>query len=115
MELWIRSQNREYLIKCNIIAIDEIMNTYRIQSYDSNDDYAINLGHYKTKERALEILDEIQNILNPKIIWHEPITSTKYDENPFETLTTNVIIQTTQKMEYDLKQAGQVVYEMPEE
>lgn len=74
MELWIRSQDREKLLKCNNIAItnnivDKIdiikFEGYKIVGYfDKNTEYE-NLGTYKTKERALEVLDEIQNLLRP--------------------------------------------------
>ncbi len=67
MELWIRSQDRERITK-----IDEV--------YYSSDDYGYyvmcykdqftgyKLGKYKSKERALEVLDEIENLLIPKYV-----------------------------------------------
>ena len=39
-------------------------------------DYHVKLGTYATKERALEVLDEIQNILMPKISY-KPVVSEK--------------------------------------
>lgn len=71
MELWIRSQDREKLVKCNDIAIKSFLYNeipkdewcHSIVGYfDKETEYEI-LGSYKTKERALEILDEIQNKL----------------------------------------------------
>ncbi len=72
MELWIRSQDREKLLKCNDIAISNNMineiETIRFKGYkivgyfDKNTEYE-DLGIYKTKERALEVLDEIQNYI----------------------------------------------------
>ncbi len=59
MDLWIRSQDKEKLLKVNDIAIEMNM----IYGYfDKNTEYEL-LGTYKSKERALEVLDEIQNIL----------------------------------------------------
>lgn len=56
MDLWIRSQNKEILIKCDDIAITD----NRIFGYsDKETEYEV-LGVYKTKNRALEVLDEIQ-------------------------------------------------------
>lgn len=73
MELWIRSQDRESLVKADNLYVSvgnyicyyvekgkEVPNTYYRPSGE--------LGRYETKERALEILDEIQNILKPKMI-----------------------------------------------
>lgn len=69
MELWIRSQDKEKLIKCNDIAIstdseDGKTIGYKIVGYfDKNTEYE-ELGFYSSKTRALEIIDEIQSKLN---------------------------------------------------
>jgi hypothetical protein len=63
MELWIRSQDKTFLKKVNTIGIVEGQDFCFISENITTD-----LGKYKTKERALEVLDEIQNILKPKMI-----------------------------------------------
>lgn len=69
MELWIRSQDKEKLIKCNDIAIstdseDGKTIGYKIVGYfDKNTEYE-ELGFYSSKTRALEIINEIQSKLN---------------------------------------------------
>ena len=65
-----RSQDKEKLLKCNDIAIsNNVINEresikfkgYKIVGYfDKNTEYEI-LGTYETKERAIEVLDEIQD------------------------------------------------------
>ena len=79
MELWIRSQDRETLIKTENISIDN--ENYIIGNLISDDNKSIcdywRLGHYKTKERALEVLDEIQDIVRLKQAW-------QLDENSFQ-------------------------------
>lgn len=70
MNLWVRSQDKEKLLKCNDIAIsNNVINEresikfkgYKIVGYfDKNTEYEI-LGTYETKERAIEVLDEIQD------------------------------------------------------
>ena len=57
MELWIRSQDRKLLLKCEGIGIykKHIM-------YELGHGFTI-YGRYETEERALEILDEIQRHL----------------------------------------------------
>ena len=63
MNLWIRSQDKEKLIKVSILFVeyngdvDPTMSSHRIVA-----DKCIDLGIYKSKERALEVLDEINNI-----------------------------------------------------
>lgn len=64
MELWIRSQDKETLLKCNIIAIipNIEVESYEIVNYFEDGHY-ITLGYYISKTRALEVLDEIQDEL----------------------------------------------------
>lgn len=60
MELWIRSQDKERLRLVDSLRIyqeDEGQIDFNIQ------DGGCILGTYKTKERALEVLDEIQKLL----------------------------------------------------
>lgn len=61
MELWIRSQDKETLLKCNIIAIipNSEDGSYKIVKYFENGHYII-LGYYISKTRALEVLNEIE-------------------------------------------------------
>lgn len=65
MDLWIRSQDKETLIKCENVSIDN--ENYVLGNLVSDDNKSIcdywRLGHYKTKERALEVLDEIQKYI----------------------------------------------------
>ena len=69
MELWIRSQDRESLVKVDNLYISvgnyicyyvekgkEVPNTYYRPSGE--------LGRYATKERALEVLDEIDKYMS---------------------------------------------------
>lgn len=57
MELWIRSQDREKMCKVNKLYIKGVGIYSNCDNYNDDYDY---LGLYKTKERALEVLDEIQ-------------------------------------------------------
>lgn len=64
MELWIRSQNRKQLVKVYSIQVVPVNNgeKYGIITYNEMaGDF--DLGVYKTKERALEVLDEIKDEL----------------------------------------------------
>ena len=56
MELWVRSQDKRILKKCNYIRMHELIENEDYVLEDEEIDY----GRYKTKERALEVLDEIQ-------------------------------------------------------
>ena len=64
MELWIRSQDKRLLMKIETIALEHNDNYARIRGYGKNDDFI--LGIYKTKERALEVLEDIIEILKHK-------------------------------------------------
>lgn len=63
MELWIRSQDKEVLTR--VVDIWKVADKNEIWSQSS---FAIKncLGTYKTKERALEVLDEIQKVIEPR-------------------------------------------------
>lgn len=61
MNLWIRSQDKRILQKVDNIFLDANYGNKRISTYDGDN---IELGTYKTKERALEVLDEIQTELS---------------------------------------------------
>ena len=58
MELWIRSQDGERLTRCYDLRVYYAKQdgVWVIESCDD-------LGSYETKERALEVLDEIQKYL----------------------------------------------------
>jgi len=70
MELWIRNQDRDILLKVKSILIDDNNNDIFTQDYIGKDLATYTLGKYKTKERALEVLDEIQKLLQPTIIYN---------------------------------------------
>ena len=67
--MWIRSQNKDALVYANSFYIikskrEEI---YEISYFDG--DSFVKLGFYKSKERALEVLDDIENkIMMNKVI-----------------------------------------------
>ncbi len=109
MELWIRSQDKEKLLKVNDIAIEMNM----IYGYfDKNTEYE-HLGSYVSRERALEVLDEIQNILMPRIeyIQNEPI-----EKCELSNITTQKLMYIrTQNSDVKVLEFPTYVYEMPEE
>lgn len=61
MELWIRSQSKETLLKISKVYIHD---NEIFASTESEFDEKV--GIYKTKERALEVLDEIQSAIEHK-------------------------------------------------
>lgn len=63
--MWIRTQNKEDLIKCQKISIIGPGKDVYLLVELTNDNY-IELGVYKSKERAIEVLDEIQNKIEGK-------------------------------------------------
>ena len=110
MELWIRSQNREKLVKINNIekqdhySYKEVVENYmppnatryedmQTRKVTKKDKYIksvimcndeIFLGEYKSKERALEILDEIQNILKHEWDYKDKFNMCRVYEMPEE-------------------------------
>lgn len=65
MEIWIRSQSREALIKVQGLRIDDYkgkLNETDEVVIEDVDTYTV-LGEYP-KERAIEVLDEVQRYIN---------------------------------------------------
>ena len=95
MELWIRTQDKKNLIKVDYISYEIAIEDKHILWYKS-----IDLGTYKTEERALEVLDEIHNaILTNKVL----------------ELTVNKIPVDELDTEKASKLFKNIVYEMPKE
>ena len=69
MNLWVRSQDKRILQKIDNIYLDANYGNKRICNYV--DDYKTELGTYKTKERAIEVLDEIQDKINLINLGHD--------------------------------------------
>ena len=68
MELWIRSQDKMNLVKVNQVNVDyqnskRIIANYIPDFVGTQGEYYEMLGDYESKERALEVLDEIQRRL----------------------------------------------------
>ena len=103
MDLWVRSQLKGSLIKVNDLRIMQLdKDGFRMLIEEDakegwciivNDDPCV--GTYKTKERALEVLDEIQHLF--------------IEKEPFKTEFTKDGLTMMNK------QPSSVVYEMPEE
>lgn len=108
MELWIRSQDKRILQKIDNIYLDANYGNKRICNYV--DDYKTELGTYKTKERALEVLDEIQNLLKPKYILDT--SSIKPDGNFYEE---NGVIFQKYNANTEIKELSTFVYQMPKD
>ena len=60
MELWIRSQDKKKLCVAKFFELDNDETGIFCFNGES---YSIFAGKYKTKERALEVLDEIQDLM----------------------------------------------------
>ena len=68
MNLWVRSQDKMNLVKIRQISLNyqnnkQIIANYIPELYENSGGYYELLGTYKTKERAIKVLDEIQDEL----------------------------------------------------
>lgn len=105
MNLWVRSQDKRILQKVDNIFLDANYENKRISTYDGD---SVELGTYKTKERAIEILDEIQSLLQPTIEY-KPIVQEEY--NPAYTYKHFVKVDDN----IEIKELSTFVYQMPED
>lgn len=102
MELWIRSQDKECLLKVDRVDYDLSNGEHRIVV----NGFSVCLGKYETKERALEVMDAIQDILKPQIVL------TKLGDIVAETCDGTFF---SKPNEYDIKEIPTYVYNMPKE
>lgn len=114
MELWVRSQDREILLKVNELEIEENM----IIAFDNNKYQC--LGTYKTKERALEVLDEIKNKIRGKFLLKQKTIlkpeTVKSAKEYFEDLNNIDLITGDRNFDIEpINYTDAVIYEMPEE
>ena len=110
MNLWVRNQDKTILQKVDNLLISDGDNAGRTFNIYTNSLPAQNvLGRYKTKERAIEVLDEIQNILKPKYILDS--SSIRHDDSWVE----NGIIMQKYNANVEIKELSTFVYQMPAE
>ena len=87
MSIWVRSQDKEFLMKVDNINLGIDVDTKkpnRLFTFVDGVTTSFTLGKYKSKERALEVLDEIQEKINgTKVIVNEygDIKFTKKDKD----------------------------------
>ena len=116
MELWVRSQDKMNLVKIRQISLNyqnnkQVIANYEPEQYENSSCFYELLGTYKTIERALEVLDEIQELIKPKQIIttyeseiKECINKTKFD-----------VVMTPKIDDIQLIEPTTLVYEMPAE
>ena len=103
MELWIRSQDKTNLM----LAKDIVVSDGNIKVYKDTE-LCTTVAMYKTKERALEVLDEIQKILMP-MIHYEPIIRKKANYSLSYVQTEQI------GSKVEIQELSTYVYEMPKE
>lgn len=85
MELWIRSTAKTNLLKARFLTIMDgnkfyekdnwEYNGYTICNCNENGTYEL-LGTYKTKERAIEVLDEISENMRLSFVYYDEFKGT---------------------------------------
>lgn len=110
MDVWIRSQDKMILSKINNIKLIDYDEEYSLVGYCERELDNFDLGVYETKERALEILDEIQNILKPKYILDSSSIKPAGDS-----WVENGIILQKYNANARVEELSTYVYEMPQE
>ena len=98
MELWVRSQDKEKLLKVDEIHLG-LGKEYKLNVIWVNNWI---VGEYKQKERALEVLDEIQRTLE---VCQQSINEKNLHFTNNDDCTFNISVGTQQTL----------IYEMPSE
>ena len=71
MDLWIRSQDKELLVNSKGFELQQHYENSPCQIFAVWNNNYMCVGTYKTKERALEVLDEIQKKINLINLGHD--------------------------------------------
>ena len=66
--MWIRSQYGNILMDCEFLAVEDHGRKYEVITLSGKSGISIGLGTYSTKEKALRVLDGIQNQIEYKNI-----------------------------------------------
>lgn len=115
MELWIRSQDKTRLVKVNNVQYtyyrkgdlySDVRGKHYIGTYYDNFEI---LGEYATKERAIEVLDEIEKLIKPITIFQ----NCQVDKSTIEKI--NEIGYCMVNNDARVEQISQVFYQMPED
>ena len=112
MNLWIRSQDKKIMLKNPILIVDD--DRILTPKNDYRDTHLI-LGHYKTKERALEVLDEIQKILTGRLIIKTNRKVGSKDLNKLANFFDTKYVINDNEFEFIQPEATNIIYEMPKE
>lgn len=111
MDLWVRSISKRILLKIDNILVVEAENKHCL--YTLSHDEEIELGEYETKERALEVLDEIQKLLIGDFI---KFVNIDVDKDIVDYLNSKAILindpDCKQKVSFEHRDC--IVFEMPE-
>lgn len=117
MELWIRSQDKTDLVKVNALWIMDNQIWMEVPFYENHKKLGLTVtGHnhklaeYKTKERALEVLDEIEKILMPEI----KVVHNKVERKDLDGFRAEYIMQPMIE-DVQVLEASSYVYKMPKE
>ena len=79
MNLWIRSQDRAGILKCEKLYIQVLNGEFHILNENE-----FPLGIYETRGKALEVLDEIQSLLIERVNFCEFIIDNKFTSRVYE-------------------------------
>lgn len=105
MELWIRSQDKETL------RLAEMLDIYDLSDDEGQcwviEECGTDMGYYKSKERALEVLDEIQELIKPKIITTQYQCAIEDNKKTEFNLIMNPV-------KTEIQELSTIVYQMPE-
>lgn len=116
MDLWIRSQDKTKLVKIDNISYLDMSDDYEKEVHSLFNDCKGILGVYKTKNRALEVLEEIQNILVGTIIIKSNVLLSPSDQEKLRERFKIDTLPIIEQPSYEIKPLQNfIVYKMPEE
>lgn len=118
MELWIRSQDKKVLFKIDNVGINDYNGYFYVVSIIKGEEVKLGKYEFHNSTRALEVLDEIQNKLQP-LLYLKPNTKLELEtishaKKYFQDLNGVNFITCDNNFKIEPITTNVIVYEMPE-
>lgn len=116
MDLWIRSQDRYELRKVNGVVMAQEGKFFAIYPVEKELGELEILGQYKSEERAIEVLDEIQKLLIGDVIVFKNTDIPNVDDLKLAGIDNALVYHsfTDDSPQFNFSHRDCVVFEMPE-
>lgn len=112
MDLWVKNQSKNGLYKVDNVIVDNVTNAI-VTRLGDEDEW---LGFYESKERTLEVLDEIQKLLIGDVLYFKNVVPPDFEELKSIGVDKAIVynMRKDDRKQIEFLHRDCVVFEMPE-